>query len=272
MRHSLTSVLTRAPERALTLERWRCSEGGGDSALGGQLVVAEGLSSDDFISDSLLAMATAADEGLGAPTRLDRRKARTRKALLDAAKALMVERGTTEVSIQEITDRADVGFGSFYNHFTTKAELFEAAVAEVLKEHGARLDDASAGIEDPAEVFAVGVRTTARLVDTHPVAAQVMVQAGLSYLTADQGLAPRAARDLKLGLEAGRFTISSPQLGRVITAGCLLAYLQVRLHRPGCLTEDTPEELAERILVMLGVNPATAHDVAHRPLPAAASA
>jgi AcrR family transcriptional regulator len=217
-------------------------------------------------------MTTAAGEGLGAPTRLDRRKARTRRALLDAARVLMVERGTTDVSIQQITDRADVGFGSFYNHFTTKTELFEAAVAEVLEEHGARLDEASAGLEDPAEVFAVGVRTTARLVDTHSVAAQVMVQAGLSYLTAEQGLAPRATRDLRLGLETGRFTVSSPHLGLVITAGCLLAYLQVRLHRPGYLTEDTPEELAERILVMLGVDAATARDVAHRPLPAAAPA
>jgi len=46
-------------------------------------------------------------------TRLDRRKACTRRALLDAAQAFIVERGTTDVSIQEITERADVGFGSF---------------------------------------------------------------------------------------------------------------------------------------------------------------
>jgi AcrR family transcriptional regulator len=99
-------------------------------------------------------------------TRLDRRKARTRRALLDAARALIVERGTTDMSIQEITERAGVGFGSFYNHFTSKSELFEAAVAEVLEEHGRLLDQMTAGIDDPAEVFAVSLRATAHLADT----------------------------------------------------------------------------------------------------------
>src|SRR5919199_318276 len=115
--------------------------------------------------------------GAPGPTRLDRRKARTRRALIDAARAIVAERDTADVSIQEITDRADVGFGSFYNHFATKAELFDAAVGEVLEEHGRLLDRASAGVEDPAEVFAVGLRTTARLAEHHPGVAQVIVRA-----------------------------------------------------------------------------------------------
>ncbi|MER5519894.1 helix-turn-helix domain-containing protein, partial [Streptomyces sp. NPDC002763] len=31
--------------------------------------------------------------------------------------------GDTSASIQAIAERADVGFGSFYNHFDSKAEL-----------------------------------------------------------------------------------------------------------------------------------------------------
>ena len=61
-------------------------------------------------------------------SRQERRKARTRRKLIEAAQDLLAERGTTDVSIQEITERADVGFGSFYNHFETKSELFEVAV------------------------------------------------------------------------------------------------------------------------------------------------
>src|SRR5512140_2081009 len=100
-------------------------------------------------------MAVAASAEPGKPTRLDRRKARTRRALLDTARELLAERDTSDVSIQEITERADVGCGSFYNHFTSKTELFEIAVTEVLEEHGALMDTVTAGIEDPAEVFAV---------------------------------------------------------------------------------------------------------------------
>ena len=43
--------------------------------------------------------------------RLDRRKARTRAALVAAARQLLTHSDPAEVSIQEITDLADVGFG-----------------------------------------------------------------------------------------------------------------------------------------------------------------
>ena len=60
-------------------------------------------------------------------TRLDRRKARTRQALLDAAVRLITEGRGDRASIQEITDEADIGFGSFYNHFESKEQLFQTA-------------------------------------------------------------------------------------------------------------------------------------------------
>ena len=98
----------------------------------------------------------------GTVSRLDRRKARTRAALVAAARELLTSRDPAEVSIQEITEAADVGFGSFYNHFQSKQELFGAAVEEVIEEHGAMQDEITSGIEDPAEVFAASVRITAR--------------------------------------------------------------------------------------------------------------
>ena len=46
-----------------------------------------------------------------------RRRRETRARLLDAALKLMADRGMDGVAINEITEAADVGFGSFYNHF-----------------------------------------------------------------------------------------------------------------------------------------------------------
>jgi len=67
----------------------------------------------------------------GAPraSRLDRRKARTHQALIDAAVRLIAEGRGERASIQEITEEADIGFGSFYNHFESKGQLFQAAPA-----------------------------------------------------------------------------------------------------------------------------------------------
>jgi AcrR family transcriptional regulator len=49
------------------------------------------------------------------------RKARTRQALIDAAVRLIAEGRGDRAGIQEITEKADIGFGSFYNHFDSRA-------------------------------------------------------------------------------------------------------------------------------------------------------
>jgi len=201
-------------------------------------------------------------------TRLDRRKERTRRALIEAAQRILAERGTTDVSIQEITETADVGFGSFYNHFASKAELFEVAVREVLEDYGAALDRASADLTDSAEIYALGVRMTARLALTRPAVAQVLLQVGLSYAAEDQGLAHRALRDIRRGVADGQFTVEDPRLGVIMTAGCLLAFLQTALDPAGELDEADADALAEMLLRMLGMTARSARAVARRPLPA----
>ena len=103
-------------------------------------------------------MSSVAASTEGAPTRLDRRKAQTRQALIDAAIRLIAEGRGERASIQEITEAADIGFGSFYNHFESKDQLFETASSEVLERWGRMIDRAAAGITDPAEVFSVSLR------------------------------------------------------------------------------------------------------------------
>src|SRR4029450_12042857 len=162
-----------------------------------------------------------------AGNRLDRRKAPPRSALVAAARRLLASRDPAEVSIQEITDAADVGFGSFYNHFASKQELFDAAVGEVLEEHGAMLDRISVGSEDPAQVFATAVRKTARFPKTQPQIAKIIERTGLAYLANPDGLAPRARRDLKLAQSAGRFDIGDLDVALACTAGALFGVLHL---------------------------------------------
>ena len=66
-------------------------------------------------------MSSASASANGGPTRLDRRKAQTRQALIDAAVRLIAEGRGERASIQEITEEADIGFGSFYNHFERRS-------------------------------------------------------------------------------------------------------------------------------------------------------
>ena len=69
----------------------------------------------------------AAAGGVPGASRVDRRKARTRQALIDAAVRLIAEGRGGRASIAEITEEADIGFGSFCNHFGSKEQLFGTA-------------------------------------------------------------------------------------------------------------------------------------------------
>jgi len=60
--------------------------------------------------------------------KVDRRIKRTQKLLQEALISLTLEKGYDAVTIREITDRADVGYTTFFRHFPDK----EALLADVL--------------------------------------------------------------------------------------------------------------------------------------------
>ena len=62
---------------------------------------------------------------------LDRRQRRTRKLLRDALMQLIVEKGFDSISVQEITDRADVSRATFYLHFRDKEDLLFNSMREL---------------------------------------------------------------------------------------------------------------------------------------------
>jgi AcrR family transcriptional regulator len=58
-----------------------------------------------------------------APRPDDRRVKRTRRRLVDALVALVVEKGFESVTVQDILERADVGRSTFYAHYRDKHDL-----------------------------------------------------------------------------------------------------------------------------------------------------
>lgn len=199
-------------------------------------------------------------------SRLERRKQRTRSALVKAAQRLIAE-GKVNVPVLEITQAADVGMGSFYNHFDSKEQLFEAAVADVLDAHGALLDRLTESIEDPAETFATSFRLTGRLFRQRPQESEILLANGPTLLWSDRGLAPRALRDIKAAAAAGRFQTDDPEFSLAIAGGALLglgALLRNDPERDGALAAYTA---TENVLRLFGMTAEEAHAVCQRPLP-----
>jgi AcrR family transcriptional regulator len=213
-------------------------------------------------------MSTAPSSTASGTNRLDRRKARTRQALIDAAVRLIAEGRGDRASIQEITEEADIGFGSFYNHFDSKEQLFETASTEVLERWGRMIDRACAGITDPAAVFSLSLRLSALLGWTHPEVGRFITGAGLDLLDAPGGLAPRALRDIEAGQAAGQFTVPHAEIALSAVAGGLIGLLQLHQGDPDRVPVSSVDELAEACLRLLGLPAAKARRLAGLPLPA----
>jgi AcrR family transcriptional regulator len=75
---------------------------------------------------------------------LDRRVRRTRRALEEALISLILEKGFESVTVEEITDRADLGRTTFYLHFKDKEDLLMQAIDSIsedfIEQHNAVLN------------------------------------------------------------------------------------------------------------------------------------
>ena len=73
--------------------------------------------------------------------RAQRRANKTRSKLLDAALVVFTEIGVDAATIERITDKADVGKGTFYRHFSDKQQLLQALIEDALEKLNVRIAD-----------------------------------------------------------------------------------------------------------------------------------
>ena len=79
--------------------------------------------------------------------RNQRRRQRTRETILAAAELVFGRKGIDGATVNDITEQADVAYGSFYNHFKSIDEIVQALVATSLQ----RVADRTGSILERAE-------------------------------------------------------------------------------------------------------------------------
>ena len=152
-----------------------------------------------------------------------RRKRETQSRLLNAALRLMAEKGMEGVAINEITESADVGFGSFYNYFESKEAIYATLLDWVFEAFRNALDRLVRDIADPAEVISVCVRHTLLRATREPVWGQFLVREGFSGKVLERGLGQRLLRDIENGVKAKRFPTDDILMMHTAAGGTVLA-------------------------------------------------
>lgn len=199
--------------------------------------------------------------------RRDRRKAEARQRLLAAAHQPIAENGVSELRISDVTDHADLGFGTFYTYFQSKDALIEAVVADVLAGLAARIGADALEFTDPAEAASASYRRFLRFSRDEPELARVLVELDRVNAIFEDAVTPWAMETLTRGRKADRFEIDDLNLALISIVGAALAAIRAILAGRLPAGPKTESRGAEMMLRGFGVDPASAREIARRKLP-----
>jgi AcrR family transcriptional regulator len=204
----------------------------------------------------------APDAPLG---RVARRRQKNLEALILAGREVMGEKGIDAATMLEVAERADIGAGTVYTYFKSKDDLVIAVLESLMTDLGNKIEKVTNNFDDPAQVYAFGVRT---VIDTctHDLRWRQLlnrseVMAGAMF----RQMGPFATRDLMKATRAGRFRIDDADLiWRIANHAIMGVALAITT---GEMPESAVQESVARILCMNGISLEEARDLAARSRP-----
>jgi len=184
----------------------------------------------------------------------DRRRARTRAALLQAGESLFAAQSVDAVSIDDIVAAADVAKGSFYNHFTDKEALAREIARQVRAEAEARVDQVNEGVTDPARRMARAQTVIVRFALENPERARAMMRLFAGATLPDAPLNRGVRSDIEAGLARGGFRGLTVETGVLMAMGmAMVAVSRVLEPRGQTPASDLCRDLNFGLLRGLGV-------------------
>lgn len=193
------------------------------------------------------------------------RREKTARRLHAAALAVFAERGLEACVIDEVIQRAGVARGTFYYYYPSTQALVAALADAISQEIMQLIDPQLQPLRDPAARVATGVRLALQLVAANRQLATFLVRGGPTVVGANPLVRDYLPRDLADGLASGRFTLGSVELGFDLVLGAvLMAFGRISL---GPLPSEHDQQLAQALLLALGLNQTDAALLAVQPLP-----
>jgi AcrR family transcriptional regulator len=157
------------------------------------------------------------------PTRADRRSVRNRRALLDAAEKLMANKGIDRVTIDEITETADLAKGTFYHYFNDKNEIAAELAVTIRREIRDQVAVAEQGIDDPAGQLVAGIAVCLRAAAISPTHAGILSRMYSLWLRPETNQEFLLFKDMKVGYRTARFSVGDVPAGIVMVVGTVQA-------------------------------------------------
>jgi len=198
-------------------------------------------------------------------SRVERKRMEARSRILAAAETLMRANGFEAVKIQEITDTADVGHGTFYTHFKTKMDVLVPILRTKAHRLTEQLDDLTADMKDPADVVSVSVRHLLTAIANDPLWSWFLFKSDLPMEQIREATGESVRRDIQLGVDTGRFIDHEGATLEPFLLGSLAGVIRDRFEAG--LDQQTIEHCAHLLLLILGIQNEEALTLSRRTLP-----
>lgn len=198
--------------------------------------------------------------------RAARKRQRNERALIAAARGVMAEKGIDAATIHEIAERADIGAGTVYYYFKSKDDLAIAVLEGLMHDLAVRIEKVTRQFEDPAQVYAFGVRT---VIDTATMDVrwrQLLYRSEVMSDAMCRKMGPFAQRDLERATASGRFNVADAEITFRMAAHAIVGSALAIANGP--LAPDAVLEVTIGVLCMTGITRAEAEELARRDRPA----
>lgn len=191
------------------------------------------------------------------------------RRLHKAALQLFAERGVSQINVSELAQAAGMARGTVYNNLPDLDGLFSDVATQLSSEMSERIAVGVRQLEDPAHRLADGIRFFARRAHEEPHWGRFICRFALSGALLQDIWTGQPAKDLREGLDRGRFHFQREQLLSVfaLLAGGVLGSIFLVLEGQKTWRE-AGSDAAEFFLVAIGVPRDEARVLASNELPA----
>jgi AcrR family transcriptional regulator len=195
------------------------------------------------------------------PDRRQRRSTETRERLFRAALRLFAEQGFAETTVEDITNAADVGKGTFFNYFPSKEHILIAFSDMQLSKLQATVDQMRARPEPMRSFFRAMTLRMTEEPSKAPDVVRALLQANLSSSSVRTVMRERSARAeelltqlVQIGQERGEFRRDVPalELAQVFRQTIFGTLLMWSLHGDASLSDRIERALE---ILWLGLAP-----------------
>lgn len=192
----------------------------------------------------------------------------TDQRINDAAIRLFVEKGTTQLTVSELAQAANVARGTLYRNIGSVANLFDRVVAAFSADMHRRVSASFVGIDDPAARLATGLRLWVRYAYENPSIGRFAVKFGLSEETLRAVMTGPPMRDIHDGVAAGRYDLGSVSVdsiaSMIVGATVSAMWMVFEGHQTW---REAGSSTAELVLRAMGIQRDEARDIAAAELP-----